>query len=185
MFQTSPYVSHMVSTVRAWLIGVVCIVVLGMFPIACGSNDGGKKLEPVAPAESAPERVVATILIANDTLTLLDLREVDPSALPPAPPQEPIVQWRYESESGEILATGAMQHPLFVTSEFENGVAAPISTTAGATLFEVELPNQDGIFVLSDGATTGGTKPQSWGSIQEKLKLAIKKLLKALGTGGE
>jgi hypothetical protein len=180
----------MALTFRSWLLALSCSFVLGLLPVGCGS-DTGKKSRPELPTETGPERVVATILLANDTLTLLDLREVDPNALPPAPAKAPLVQWRYESESGVVLASGTMKHPLVATSEFENGVPKPITFLGGASLFQVELPNEDGMFVLSDDAVVGsGTKPQSWTTIQEKLKLFIKKLLgkfefeKASGAGG-
>lgn len=160
---------------------VSLLALLVLVPAGCSSDS--TETSPGPTPSSAPARVVASILIAKNQLTLVGLRPVAPDALPPPRQPEPKVDWRFESETGEILAEGSLTNPLLVTSEFDKGTPAPKTYAAGAAVFEVELPNVGGIFVLSDAALTGGTGPKSWDSIAEALKVFVQKLVDVFDFG--
>jgi hypothetical protein len=148
-----------------------------------GPGAGGGISQP-----DVPDRVVATILVANEELVLLDLRAATDDALPPPPAIDPVLDWQLEDAAGALIAEGRISEPLLVKSEFdESGVAAPIAAYAGAAIFEIELPNVGGTFVIGP-PDVAGSQPQSWSGFKKKLKLAIEKLVgifkqKAAGSG--
>jgi hypothetical protein len=126
--------------------------------VACSSKDEGPR-KFGKPTERGPERVVATILFANESLTLVGLAAVPPNALPSPPKQQPLLAWQFEDDAGGVRESGEITVPLIVQAEFdETGAVAPADTTAGAAVFEVELPNVGSTFELWDPANQGSTQ---------------------------
>ncbi|MFO0567976.1 MAG: M64 family metallopeptidase [Polyangiaceae bacterium] len=169
-----------------WLALFVGLLVL----IGCGSDRGDAVRDPGTNTPSArePDRVVATVLLAQDQLTLVGLRPAG-DELPKSEPVAPLLSWQFSDATGKVLASGSVTAPLVVLAEFdENGKPAPETTVAGAATFEIEIPNVGGTFELFD-PVTGGTQQQDWGGLGKKLKLFIEKLkglfqFKGSGSGG-
>jgi len=158
-----------------WLVALVALfTALGCSGDRGGSGDIGPAV-PGAQDERAAERVVATILLSGESLELVGLRPALDTDLPPAEAISPTLSWTFEDATGQVLESGTITAPLLALAEFDaNGNPAPETTTAGAATFEVDIPNVDGTFVLTDPATTG--KTQSWGGLKKALKLFIQKL---------
>jgi hypothetical protein len=157
---------------------VSALVALAL-PSACSPADPGSG-HVVPSRQNKPERVVATILLRQDKLTLVGLRAKTDSELPPAHAAKAELEWRFESDSGELLANGSMPHPLRTKSEFSGGVAKPAQHIVGANVFEVELPNRTGVFRLfppgSNGGSGGMTELQGWSDIWEPLEVLIEEI---------
>lgn len=162
------------SRLALWILTLFACVAL----FACGDHRGDGATLPASPSARPADRVIATILMTNDQLTLIGLRPATGNELPEPQAVAPVLGWQYEDSSGKIVESGTVTVPVVTLAEFdENGKPAPVTTVAGAATLEVQIPNVDGTFVLFDPAATGGTTQKSWGGLLKKLKLYIKKLI--------
>ena len=158
-----------------WL--AVAAVLVAIFGCSAEGGDSKRPPDDPTPGVRPADRVVATILMAGDKLTVVGLRPVHDSELPKAQAVLPMLAWKFETETAQVVATGKITVPLVTLAEFdETGKPAPQTTVAGAAMFEIEIPNVGGTLTLSDPTAAGGTSQKAWGGLGDALEVFIEKL---------
>ncbi|MFO0568922.1 MAG: M64 family metallopeptidase [Polyangiaceae bacterium] len=174
---------------------VALVSLTAVVPLACGGGDaspknpggGGGGAGGTTSTPKAPARVVASLMLTADKVQLVGLHEVSPTTIPVKQSLEPMLEWRFESDTGKVLASGKISNPQVAKSEFgPDGKANPKQVSAKVTVFDIELPNTGGWFTIVPSPSSGQSKPLGPAD-QNPFSIFIQMLFGGgqSGTGGE
>ena len=129
---------------------------------------------------TAPEQVIAAVMIVEGSAQVLVTSDFDPSYKVSASPggDERSVAWSFVDASGGVLAGGVVVDPRIVTAEFDDTtMPAPVEVDAGWGVVELVVPNVEGEIVFSTPPTGSAT-----GTVQARATMVTKPKAVAIHT---